>query len=200
MAKTGRPPLTQGCKVESCERKHYGQGYCRPHYYRHQRTGDPGTTKIGAPRGLNGVTAGGSCEVAGCDRKASTRGLCNAHYLRKLKGLDLARPVRERAAQGAGSRWKNRNGYIILTLPGQQGRIAEHRHVMEKTLGRKLFPDETVHHKNGVRDDNRPGNLELWASTQPSGQRVTDLLNWAYEIVRRYDKESGSGNTGWVAK
>jgi hypothetical protein len=58
----------------------------------------------------------------------------------------------------------------------------EHRQVMEGMLGRQLFPGETVHHKNGIRDDNRPGNLELWVSTR-SGQRVTDLIAF---VVERY--------------
>lgn len=54
---------------------------------------------------------------------------------------------------------------------------------MEEKLGRKLLPGETVHHKNGVRDDNRPGNLELWVSTR-SGQRVTDLVAFIVEYYR----------------
>jgi hypothetical protein len=49
---------------------------------------------------------------------------------------------------------------------------------MEQMLGRRMRPFETVHHRNGLRADNRPENLELWASAHPPGARVEDLVDW----------------------
>ncbi len=81
-------------------------------------------------------------------------------------------------------------GYVVLN--GQKiggkypSRKLEHRAVMEKSLGRELSPKESVHHKNGCRQDNRLSNLELWSSHHPHGQRVSDLLKWAKAIIKTY--------------
>jgi hypothetical protein len=70
---------------------------------------------------------------------------------------------------------------------GPNGYVFEHILVIESVLGRQLWPDENVHHRNGVRDDNRPENLELWIRPQPPGIRVEDAVRWARTILARYD-------------
>lgn len=90
--------------------------------------------------------------------------------------------------RGGGKGYVGTNGYkIVRDWSRGYGRYAaEHQVVMEKMLGRPLQKGESVHHKNGIRHDNRPENLELWVVTQPSGQRVTDRLTDAVEIMLRY--------------
>jgi hypothetical protein len=95
-----------------------------------------------------------------------------------------------------GGRTRHKAGYVMLRSPGHpraSGRsqyVFEHILVAEQLLGRNLYDGESVHHRNGVRDDNRPESLELWTRPQPTGIRVSDAVKLAHEILERYE---GSG-------
>ena len=90
--------------------------------------------------------------------------------------------------------YTSKDGYVVVSAKehpaaNKNGKIAEHKLVMEKKLGRYLEPNENVHHKNGIRNDNSIDNLELWNVSQPRGQRVDDKTEWAIQHLKRYAPE-----------
>jgi hypothetical protein len=90
-----------------------------------------------------------------------------------------------------GGRTRHKAGYIMIRAPGHpratgSAYVFEHILVMEEILGRYLLPGESVHHRNGVKDDNRPENLELWTHPQPTGIRASDAVDWAQQILQLY--------------
>lgn len=64
---------------------------------------------------------------------------------------------------------------ILNSMSKSNGQIKEHRALLAIHLKRPLSKNEIVHHKNGIRNDNKISNLELCMIRQPMGQRVSDL-------------------------
>lgn len=176
------------CTVDGCPRPRRTKELCFTHYARLREHGDPGPAEI---RTYDPAP----CSVGDCGRKTCGQGLCRMHYERKRKGRPMGDAAPQRAAAGEGS---ISNGYRSITVARGETKL-EHRELMERLLGRPLLRTETVHHVNGQRADNRitdaldenfrSGNLELWSTWQPYGQRVSDKVAWAIELLEEYEPE-----------
>lgn len=112
------------------------------------------------------------CEREGCDQpKEILEGYRLRFCARHSRGA-ARQSRRDAERRRKGDRYLNENGYAMV-LDGPRY-APEHRLVMEKVLGRPLVKGETVHHRNGIRHDNRPENLELWVQAPRPGIRAAD--------------------------
>ena len=109
---------------------------------------------------------------------------CKCHRCRIGRGYFLG----PKNPGWAGGRIELSTGYVAVwvspddlmacmtwTQSGRKNYCLEHRLVMARHLGRPLEKHETVHHKNGIKQDNRLENLELWTRPHPAGVRASDV-------------------------
>lgn len=176
------------CTQAGCERPHAALGLCGFHRSRQHRGisfGDP-------IRGTSGYRRSETaCPVDGCDRVtfSGRTGHCSMHHDRFREHGDVGPAASKRRPPGAWIPWQvDKHGYVRRREGGKW--VTQHRVVMEQLIGRPLLAHESVHHVNGDRADNRLTNLELWSKAQPAGQRVTDKVAWAIELIQTYAPEA----------
>lgn len=166
------------CTEPGCDALVNGGGLCAAHYTAAFR------------RGFRALGEAKPCEVDDCEKPVRSKGYCQNHYAKFRRWGTPIPPVKPRPAR----RKRERSGYVLVKAPESpmamvNGYVPEHRLVMAAHLGRPLAKFENVHHLNGVRDDNRIENLELWNTYQPAGQRIPDKVAWAIEILGLYSPE-----------
>lgn len=212
------PKSTRKCAARECDRIHYAKTYCQLHYDRFQKYGDPeGKAQVPWYTGLPDVecikcekilNAGRFARGAGRVCRTCRSGMYkHGNYTLGRTCGTCATPIPNTNRSGTcrdhfqrvpkpSRRYLNMRGYAVLTQhhghpnATPRGEVFEHTKVMAQIMGRGLVDGENVHHINGVRDDNRPENLEIWSSSQPAGQRIEDKVSWAKELLALYEPEA----------
>lgn len=119
--------------------------------------------------------------------------------LARLSGLKpnhKGAPPGEHSPTWKGGRINAGQGYIRVWVPRRRGYfrtingkhkpgnyILEHRLVMQNFLGRKLKRSELVHHRNGVKDDNRLENLEIVTRSTHRGHVMCPRCEYNFKVV-----------------
>lgn len=139
-----------------------------------------------------------ACRVAAVGKTVAFNcGHCGKEMIRKRKpgrgGIDYSQKhcsvacarAATREALYRGAKTLHHTGYFYIRTPDGR-RMLEHRYVMEGAIGRPPHPHETVHHKNGIRTDNRIENLVLFSGKHGKGQDIRDLADWAIQFLREH--------------
>lgn len=125
----------------------------------------------------------------GQNREINLKHLLNGHT--KSCGCLLFKKDEFGFIKNRRKKYKTKTGYIKIYAPNHPNcdrneYVLEHVLVMSKLLGRPIKKGETIHHRNGIRDDNKEENLELWTHSHPHGQRVKDVYEFCLKYINKY--------------
>lgn len=204
---------TLACSVDGCEKTAYARRWCRRHYSRWQRHGDP----MAMLRGENPE----SCTADDCGRKPHAKGLCRPHYKRFRRNGDLNYRLKHHSTpeesfadntrrSGACLEW---TGYLNPAGYGQmgyQGQRSAHRYAWERVNGPipdGMYIDHMCHNRAcvnvnhlrvvthaqnmqnhaGARVDSKSGVRGVYWNEKGGGWMANASVNGKRHIVGRFD-------------
>lgn len=117
-----------------------------------------------------------ACYVEGHKRRTEMRlcSVCGTQFEVNIhaKNIYCSAACRYEDAKRDGAEYVAPNGYVYIKVRGHPvaaksgGYMLKHRYVMEQHLGRLLTTEETIHHKDGNKQNNNINNLELLSNSQ----------------------------------
>jgi len=129
-----------------------------------------------------------SCRRCGKELKLQPNQINKNNYCNlTCRNMEYKKRFGEKAARWKGGRLQMESGYVgiyvhpedwIYPMRSAKPYVLEHRKIMAEHLGRLLERWEVVHHKNGIKNDNRIENLALLSGKEEHNT----LLN--KEIIR----------------
>lgn len=143
------------CSLPDCDKPHYARGWCASHYYQWWKHGDPLAAMRRYRTPLTGNLADWNWRsVVGFE---GVYEVSDGGHVRRIAGGPGARP-------GHILRTKLRSGYPAISLSsGGSPRRGRDHHVHSLVAAAFIGPCPAgyeVNHKNGIKTDNRRGNLE----------------------------------------
>ena len=156
------------CSI-NCNKAHYAKGYCRSHYDKNRRYGDPEYKKQKE-----------TCSVSNCTELEYIKGMCRLHYNRSYRGVPLDRP-------------KGIKGELNPRWNGGASEYANHYEMKKVRLqvleeeGYTCFncdsPTKQIHHLDDSKDNHDRGNLRACCNScnlKLSGPKSTSKLKRIY--------------------
>ena len=175
------------CLVPDCGSRPFSNSVCSLHYGRWKQGQDIGVTPPEYAREAQQYGPAAECIVYGCAKRPVNKWMCGKHAQQRIDGILDEHGQQVRPLQAWGRKHKDGpvldpSGYLkVLAPPGYQGktkdgRVLEHRLVMEQHLGRLLHGRgsphyEIVHHKDGNITNNDISNLEVLSGVASSACR-----------------------------
>lgn len=189
-------------RLPGCGKLAVAQGLCQSHR-KQRKKGQP----LRPLRPFYGTK--GPCRFDGCEKPRVSGGYCAGHAAQYYSGRTLTPLFRPRV--GCDFSWLYEAPFRTRLLSRSLAAIARESSARTSSREARVADGPRLHRRirahaseckerrrNGVRDDNRPENLELWArGMQPPGSRVSDLIDSAVRVLRLYrpDLLSTSANS-----